>query len=165
MFKLSILAYLLLALPATVLSQTSCSGSIATTNGGRKIGIVIDSSGSMTSTDPRNLRITAGQAINAALITAASAGANGHPDLVTVIDFDSNVNVVYPLGDPASASFTGIDSSGGTHISLGVEAAIDQITANTSPTAHVSGIVVLTDGEDSFVSLPQNSLDTSLPTI
>jgi uncharacterized protein YegL len=159
MYKLSALACLLLALPATVFSQSSCTGSVATTNGGRKIGIVIDSSGSMVDTDPNNLRITAGKAIAASLITSASAGPNGHPDLVTVIDFDDSVRVVYPLGDPASVSFAGIDSSGGTYIAIGVEAAIDQITNGTATTtAGLSGIVVLTDGQDSYVSaFPQIS--------
>ena len=154
MHTLRLLAYLLLALPITVLSQSSCSGSVATSNGGRKIGIVIDSSGSMVDTDPQNLRIVAGKAIASSLTTSAEAGPNGHPDLVTVIDFDDSVRVVYPLGDPASVSFAGIDSSGGTYIALGVKAAIDQITANpASATAHVSGIVVLTDGQDNYVSI------------
>lgn len=153
MYKFGALACLLLAFPATVFSQSSCTGSVATTNGGRKIGIVIDSSGSMVDTDPNNLRITAGEAIAASLVTSASAGPNHHPDLVTVIDFDDSVRVVYPLGDPASVSFAGIDSSGGTYIAIGVEAAIDQITNGTATTtAGLSGIVVLTDGQDGYVS-------------
>lgn len=153
MFKLSVLACLLLALPATVLSQASCSGQAATSNGGRKVGIVIDSSGSMVDTDPQNLRIVAGKAIAGALITKASAGASGASDRVTVIDFDDSVRVVYPLGDPSTVSFDGIDSNGGTYIALGVKAAIDEITKDPADaTAHVSGIVVLTDGEDGFVS-------------
>jgi uncharacterized protein YegL len=153
MYKLAALACLFLALPSSVISQSSCSGSIGTSTGGRKIGIVIDSSGSMVDTDPNNLRIVAGEAIASSLITKAAAGPNGHPDLVTVIDFDDSVRVVYPLGDPASVSFAGIDSSGGTYIAIGVQAAIDQITQNTGDVvAHVSGIVVFTDGEDSYVS-------------
>lgn len=152
MYTLWALACLLLTLPSSVFSQSSCSGSIATSNGGRKIGIAIDSSGSMADTDPNNLRIVAGQAIASSLISKAAAGPNGHPDLVTVIDFDDSVRVVYPLGDPASVSFEGIDSFGGTAIYLGVQSAIDQITQNPGDVAHVSGIVVLTDGQDFFVS-------------
>lgn len=153
MYKLGALAYFLLALPSSVFSQSSCSGSIGTSTGGRKIGIVIDSSGSMVDTDPNNLRIVAGEAIASSLITKAAAGSNGHPDLVTVIDFDDSVRVVYPLGDPASVSFAGIDSEGGTYIALGVQTAIDQITQNVGDVvAHISGIVVFTDGQDFYVS-------------
>lgn len=152
MHILNVLACALLALPAAVYSQSGCSGSVATSNGGRKIGIVIDSSGSMVDTDPSNLRIPAGEAINAALITSASAGAGTQPDKVTVVDFDDSVRIVYPLGDPASASFDGIDSSGGTYIALGVKTAIDEITKNPADViSRVSGIVVFTDGEDSYV--------------
>jgi Mg-chelatase subunit ChlD len=159
MYKLVALAYLLLALSNVVFSQTSCSGSVGTSTGGRKIGIVIDSSGSMAETDPDNLRIVAGKAIASSLITKAAAGPNGHPDLVTVIDFDDSVRVVYPLGDPASVSFAGIDSSGGTYIAIGVQAAIDQITSITGDVvAHVGGIVVFTDGQDSYVCIAYQSL-------
>jgi hypothetical protein len=94
-------------------------------DGGRKIGIVIDSSGSMVDTDPNNLRIVAGEAIASSLITKAAAGPNGHPDLIVVIDFDDSVRVVYPLGGLASVSFAEIDSSGGTYFAIGVQAAID----------------------------------------
>jgi len=141
MYKFSLLACFLLALPAQVFSQ-GCTGSITST-GGRKIGIVIDSSGSMSTTDPNNLRITAGEALAASLLPT---------DRVTVIDFDDSVRIVYPLGPPAGVSFAGIDSDGGTYIAGGVQAAIDEITKDpTDATAHVSGIVVLTDGEDSSI--------------
>lgn len=116
---------------------------------GRKIALVIDSSGSNLETDPSNLRIAAAKEFNKNLITSAAAGAEGKPDLVTVIDFDTSARVVYPLGDPASATFDGIDSSGGTNIASGVSAAIDEITSNTVyPTFWHSGIVLLTDGQD-----------------
>jgi len=159
MYKLGALAYFLLALPSLVFSQSSCSGSIGTSTGGRKIGIVIDSSGSMFDTDPNNLRIVAGEAIASSLITKAATGSNGHPDLVTVIDFDDSVRVVYPLGDPASVSFAGINSEGGTYIALGVQTAIDQITQKVGDVvAQISGIVVFTDGQDFYVSTLFNAL-------
>ena len=118
---------------------------------GRKIGIVVDSSGSNQDTDPSNLRISAATEINAQLVTAAQAATkpNAKPDLVTVIDFDESARVIYPLGDPSGADFSSIDSSGGTYIAGGIAAAIDEIVADTKyKTRGRSGIIVLTDGED-----------------
>jgi len=118
---------------------------------GRKIGIVVDSSGSNQDTDPSNLRISAATQINAQLITAdrAAANPNAKPDLVTVVDFDEAASVIYPLGDPSGADFSSIDSSGGTYIAGGIAAAIDEITADTKyKTRGRSGIIVLTDGDD-----------------
>jgi len=122
---------------------------------GRKIGIVVDSSGSNQDTDPSNLRISAATQINAQLITAdqAAANPNAKPDLVTVVDFDDVASVIYPLGDPSGADFSSIDSNGGTYIAGGIAAAIDEITADTKyKTRGRSGIIVLTDGDDSAVA-------------
>lgn len=49
-------------------------------SGGRKIAIVLDSSGSMSYNDPQDLRITAGKALNAQLVIGQNA------DLVTVVE-------------------------------------------------------------------------------
>jgi hypothetical protein len=122
-------------------------------SGGRKVAIVIDSSGSNTGTDPNNFRIVAGKNINDALISQAKATADKQADLVTVIDFDASASVIYPLGDPtaaADAQIDTIDSSGGTAIFNGVSSAIDEMTKpGNDPTANRTGIVVLTDGQDS----------------
>ena len=65
----------------------TCNIQLATSNGGRKVAIVIDSSGSMSSTDPNDLRITAGKALNNQLVSAsAAAGAGKKADLVTVVE-------------------------------------------------------------------------------
>lgn len=163
--------FLLLALPTQVfsldirvgpLSHTShklvaradsgCSQLPAST-GGRKIGLVIDSSGSNVYNDPSDLRIAAAKELNSLLITKDQAGPTGKSDLVTVIDFDFYGTVISPLGDPASASFEGIDDLGGTNIADGVRVAIDEITKNAKgSTAHQAGLVVLTDGEDTILS-------------
>lgn len=148
---------LALILPASVLSLASHKNyarqsnlicpSLPTSNGGRKVGIVIDSSGSNGSTDPNDLRIAAGKQLNSALVET---------DLVTVIDFDSSATTLYPLGIPAGAAgvFDKIDASGGTNIYSGVKQAIDELTKqNTGTTTGRSGIVVLTDGEDGSITL------------
>jgi hypothetical protein len=120
---------------------------------GRVVGLAIDSSGSNSSTDPLNLRITAGQSLASALTSAADAGAGGVPDLLTVIDFDSSASVLYPPGDPDAAipSIAGIDASGGTFIAGGITTTLGSMTP-LGPPADRSGIVVLTDGEDSDVA-------------
>ena len=58
----------------------TCKIQLAQSNGGRKIAIVLDSSGSMSYNDPNDLRITAGKALNAQLLTGQNA------DLVTVVE-------------------------------------------------------------------------------
>ncbi|KAG9230065.1 putative calcium-activated chloride channel regulator 4, partial [Amylocarpus encephaloides] len=132
----------------TVIADDSTCGATVASNGGRRIGIVVDSSGSMGSNDPQDLRITAGKSLAASLVTTG-----GTPDQVTVVDFDSSAVVLYPLGSPSSAgpSFDTIDSSGGTSIYSGIELAIDELTRGNSATAGVAGVVVLTDGSDSSV--------------
>ena len=57
--------------------------------------------------------------------------------------------MIYPLGDPASAKFDGIDSEGGTSIASGLQLAIDELTKDTTDSvANRAGIVLLTDGQD-----------------
>lgn len=123
---------------------------LPTSNGGRKIAIVIDSSGSNYATDPQDLRIAAGKELNSLLLTKAEAGGTRQSDLVTVIDFDSTASVISPLGDPANATFEGINASGGTYIAEGVKVAIDElIKEKGGAKAGKTGIVVLTDGNTS----------------
>lgn len=162
MFKFVAIVSLVLALPAQVLSvgighklapraDPDCT-QLPTSNGGRKIAIVVDSSGSNSYTDPSDLRIVAAKNLNGLLVSKNQASAGKQSDLVTVVDFDYSAAVIYPLGDPAGATFDGIDASGGTDIASGVEAAIDELTKNQGDvTAGRSGIVVLTDGEDSYL--------------
>jgi hypothetical protein len=117
---------------------------------GRKLAIVVDSSGSNTTTDPDNLRIEAAAQFNASLVSAATAGPGGSPDRSAVIDFDDSARIVSPLADPSLARFDGIDSDGGTNIASGVNLAVDELTRDPAdPTTNRAGIVVLTDGEDS----------------
>lgn len=60
--------------------EDTCKIQLAQSNGGRKIAIVLDSSGSMYYNDPEDLRITAGKALNSQLVTGQNA------DLVTVVE-------------------------------------------------------------------------------
>ncbi|KAH6690606.1 hypothetical protein F5X68DRAFT_260012 [Plectosphaerella plurivora] len=129
----------------------TCKIDIPTSNGGRKVAVVLDSSGSMLDNDPGNLRIIAGKALNAQLVPSSAASGGASADLVTVIDFDYVGTVVYPLGDPSGAdsAFDQIDSSGGTSAGDGISKAIEELTTpGHGDTKDRSGIIVLTDGED-----------------
>lgn len=126
-------------------------GRVGASNGGRKIGFVIDASNSMSDNDPNDLRLAASQALNNALIDSSEASGGRTADLVTVVDFASNGRLLYPLGDPsgANADIGSITPRGGTAIGTGVEAAIEELTKpGNDPTANRTGIIVFTDGED-----------------
>lgn len=129
----------------------TCIGlSVKSNNGNRKVALVIDSSGSMAESDPYNLRLAAGRALNDWLITKAEAGNGKQPDLVTVINFDETAYLDYPLGDPAGAnsSFDAIGADGGTFIAGGVDMGMAQLTSTGSgSTSGRSSIIVFTDGE------------------
>ncbi|KAH6681487.1 putative calcium-activated chloride channel regulator 4, partial [Halenospora varia] len=144
------------ALEPRASQAATCAGlSVKSNDGNRKVALVLDSSGSMTTSDPYNLRRAAGRALNGWLVTNAQASGSRKADLVTVIDFDDRARVVYPLGDPggANSSFDSIDSSGGTYIAGGVMSAISQLTKSGSgDTKGRTSIIVFTDGEDSSVS-------------
>lgn len=133
----------------------SLLGRVGPSAGGRQIGLVIDVSGSMSDTDPENLRLVAAQALNDALISQSEAGSGRAADTVTVVDFASSAEVAYPLGDPSGANggIAGLTPGGNTAIGLGIQAAIQQLTASGNDTAaNRSGIVVFTDGKDNPIS-------------
>ena len=136
--------------PRSTTAPTCVGLSVKSNNGNRKVAIVIDSSGSMAVSDPFNLRLAAGRALNNWLITRAEATGGRKPDLVTVINFDDTAHLDYPLGDPAgtNSSFDGIGADGGTFIAGGVDMGITQLTKSGSgDTASRSSIIVFTDGQ------------------
>ena len=152
------LVALVIANPASLTSSaapgatpSACSNLHALSNNGdRKIAIVIDTSGSMVDSDPDNLRLAAGKRIVDWLISDNEASGSKKADEVTVINFDDNAYLDYPLGDPGNAdsAFDGMGADGGTFIAGGVEMAITQLTKpGSGDTAKRSGIFVFTDGE------------------
>ena len=139
---------------------------------GKKIALVIDSSGSNQDTDPSNLRIAAADSFRSTLVTAAdAAGAEDtYADEVAVISFTTSASVIYPLGDPAKARFDGIGADGGTFIAGGISLGIDELTKASGPdapdasdpapdTQEKSGIIVFTDGQDSDTSALLAAID------
>jgi len=123
---------------------------------GRRLAIVIDSSGSNEETDPSGLRVAAGLAFNASLVTEADAQSKGgQPDKSAVVSFESGATLLSPLADPSMANFTGIGAYGGTCIACGINTAHSVLLAGSAgeePPLNRDGIVVLTDGQDEDVS-------------
>ena len=127
---------------------------------GRKVALVIDSSGSNQETDPSFLRVDAAKRFASTLMTADSAGLDNLPDLLAVITFTTDASVLYPLGDPATAVFDGIGADGGTYIAGGVSLAIEELTKDTMiPTQDHAGIIVFTDGQDPDTSALLSQLE------
>lgn len=120
----------------------------------RAVVAVVDSSGSNGSTDPTNQRVVASKESIRRLVSLADAATSGDtPDIAAAIDFDSSVTILSNFADPDSVipTLDRIDSSGGTSIDSGINAAvglIDNIDAGgfLSFFLNRSGILVFTDG-------------------
>ena len=136
--------------------QGTFYGSTRAGTGGLDLVLLIDSSGSMNSNDPSNLRISAGET----LITGLTAGL----DRVAVIDFDRSTTTLQALTSDlaaASASLSHIDSSGGTDIGSAVRASIDIINASQSGNSPL--VILLTDGDGDYTeSLTQEAKDAGI---
>lgn len=119
----------------------------------RTVVIVVDSSGSMSSNDPGDLRLSAAHALNAFLISKSEASGGTKADQVAVVSFDSTAETVFAPGDPgdpsADQAIAAIPASGGTNIGSGILEAIGNIAAMSGLTKDRSAIVVYTDGSDS----------------
>ena len=105
----------------------------------------IDSSGSMTTYDPSGLRKTAAKSFVDKLDSSRDQGG--------VVSWDSGVNFSFGLTQDFAALKTNIDavdSSGGTNLNAGLNAAIDMLDANTRVGQSSKAIVFLTDGFGSY---------------
>ncbi len=125
-------------------------------NVNRRLVVVVDSSGSNSSTDPKNIRIDAAKTTLKTLISLTEAQAtNTVPDLAGAIDFDSSVKVLSQLDDPDKVipKLNSIDSSGGTDIAGGINSAV-QILEAKGLVKDKSSIVVFTDGQNNAGPTP-----------
>lgn len=119
--------------------------------------LIIDSSGSMTSYDPANLRKAA------AKIFVHNADDN---DQIAIVDFDSYTKIWWPL-QPLTANRDGIlaaidkiDSSGGTNLGAGLSAGYNQLKASTEPNKKAA--IFMTDGQGGYSNQAQlflNNID------
>ncbi|HEX2046590.1 MAG TPA: VWA domain-containing protein [Acidimicrobiales bacterium] len=118
--------------------------------------LVLDSSGSMSTNDPRGLRKEASKRFVDGLIEGDRAG---------VVDFDSFARLYQGLtGDFAAvkAAIDRVDASGGTNIGAGVSLANNQLITNGDP-AHLKAEILLTDGDGSYSSsLTQQAIDNDI---
>ena len=108
-------------------------------NIGMDIAIVLDSSGSMGSNDPNNVRIDLGNKIVDKL---------SNNDRASIIDFDSKANILSSLSSNKAnlkSKLKSIDSNGGTSLSAGLKAGIESLS--NSPDEKYKTIFFLTDGE------------------
>lgn len=110
--------------------------------------LIIDSSGSMLTTDPTNLRSVAGTTyLRSAL----------HGDYVGVVEFDATATTLSAAARLPQAAerldrlLRGIDSSGGTSIASGLQAGCAVLRASTSGNAKKAALL-LTDGDDASFS-------------
>jgi len=109
------------------------------------IVLVIDSSGSMAQNDATDLRLNAAKVFVDLL---------GPQDRISVIDFDSTVRVVVPVGRLSSTrdrkavkdTIDAIDANGGTDVGGALEAAYQELSRVQAPEGR-GLVVLLTDGE------------------
>ncbi|UCG68940.1 MAG: lamin tail domain-containing protein [Thermoplasmata archaeon] len=111
----------------------------------------IDSSGSMTTTDPTNLRITESQNFVMRNFKV--------PDRAAVVDFDDDAWLVpkgWPLGDHLSSDYKTIvdnlaliDSNGWTYISYGLNLSNEELKLYGQPNNHTLNIILITDAGSS----------------
>lgn len=109
--------------------------------------LVIDSSGSMSTTDAKRKRVAAGKTYVAASVD---------DDFVGVVDFDSAATLLADLlrvGDnrtELNGFIDQIDASGGTNIGAGLGLACNILEASSSTGNTVRAAILLTDGEGTF---------------
>ncbi len=97
---------------------------------------ILDSSGSMNTNDPNDLRLTGAKRVVGALTEGDRAG---------IVDFDSNARLTQPLTTDfaaANRSIDRIDSFGGTDVSEGLFVANEEFdrTSNIAPDSRFAGI-------------------------
>lgn len=114
---------------------------------GIDIVFVIDSSGSMTTNDSGNIRLSAAKAFVDKL---------GSNDRAAVIDFDTTATLLSSFTSSHSTLYSAInqvDSSGGTSLTAGISMAITQFTDSSyTRTDAYKYIIFLTDGDGDYSS-------------
>ncbi|MFW6021500.1 MAG: VWA domain-containing protein, partial [Guyparkeria sp.] len=112
--------------------------------GNSDVVLTIDSSGSMGTEDPDDLRIEAGKRFVDGMNPQARAA---------VVDFDSGATLLQGLTTDRAAlkaALDQIDSSGGTSLTAGVSTALNHLLAESNNAGRF--IILLTDGEGSWDS-------------
>jgi Mg-chelatase subunit ChlD len=119
------------------------NASVHVGSGGLDLVLAIDSSGSMGSSDPGNLRIAAAKD----MIDGLSADS----DRVAVVDFDGSASLLTGLTDDftlAKSKVDLIDANGSTDLGEAVELALDHIDESSTTASPL--VILLTDGQGSY---------------
>lgn len=117
-------------------------------SGGLDLALVLDSSGSMTSSNSGKTRQTWQREAAIALVNALPQGSTS----VTVIEFDSDANTLRTLTplvpDKALviAAINAVDASGGTTIGTGIDRATAELTGANHTAGRNQVMVVISDG-------------------
>jgi len=115
------------------------------------VALIIDSSGSMTSTDPTNLRKEAAKLFIDLV---------DDEDKIAIVDFDENVRVWQSLigiaGNKAAlkTAVDRIDSSGSTNIGGGLRYGYNELNGAQADTTHNKAAILLTDGQHNTGTAP-----------
>jgi Mg-chelatase subunit ChlD len=107
--------------------------------------LVLDESGSMTSTDPSGLRRSASKDLIDGTLT-------GPDDRAGVVEFESSARLNQGLTSDKPALYAAIDQvgqSGGTNIGAGMQVALNELDA-AGGEDHIRAIVLMTDGQGTY---------------
>jgi Ca-activated chloride channel homolog len=136
-------------LAGTAITLTGSASATGTTGGtGLDLALVLDSSGSMTST-------ISGKTLQAWQKEAATALVNALPlgsTSVTVVEFDSDANTVRTLTSlntnkaAVITAINSVDASGGTDIGLGINKATAELNGSFATAGRTQVQVVMSDG-------------------
>ncbi len=132
----------------TVTIEVTGDGGTTETITPMDVVFAIDSSGSMTVNDPSGLRKTAAQAFVDKMDETRDTGG--------VVSWDLGVNFAYGLMSDfdgvtgLKARIGQVDSSGGTNLNVGLNAAIAMLDSNSRSGDSAEVIVFLTDGVGSY---------------
>jgi hypothetical protein len=135
-------------LAGTIVNPTGRAGATGSVGSGLDLALVLDSSGSMTST-------YSGKTLQQWQKDAAIALVNALPQdttSVTVIEFDSDANTLRvltalnPDKNLVIAAINSVDASGGTTIGTGIAAATTELTSVRHTAGRDQMMVVMSDG-------------------
>jgi len=112
-----------------------------------RVGLILDSSGSMRQNDPGNLRIKAAESV----ISILREG-----DEVFIVDFDDSAvllntgNTRVWKGQDLNQYFRKIDASGGTNIGAGLKTMQESLDPSEKKSEKRSAVLLITDGQGDY---------------
>jgi len=138
----------------TVTIEVTGDGGTSTTTTPIDIVFAIDSSGSMSWNDPSDDRLVAVNGFIDNLDDTRDQG--GVVSWDDGIDFTHGLTQDFDATDGLKYYVNLVDSSGGTNLNVGLNAAIDMLDGNTRVGDSVEVIIFLTDGEGAYTSYASN---------